>query len=259
MVAGASFLRLTDDSARIEISGTSSALPNQLRWALGRDIPTEAVDAVTIFTNTSPFPDEFIAHRLGLIPLRRVSSSGDSLAIRLPQVNKVTRVLSDHIAGGFETVHKGLVVATLPEGCELNLTAKVVTGCGKQHQRFCHVSAGTICKRSQGFDVAKEQCWCDSTPWNQKCSECTGFKPPEELASAPIVYHLSFETNGHRSPRDTIHVALMAVRQKLMKVKAHVSASDCTDAAAMHEASDETRMEGPASARHAGFDALCVS
>ena len=53
------------------------ALANSLRRAMLSEIPTVAIDLVEVITNTSVIPDEFLAHRLGLIPLN--SENADKL------------------------------------------------------------------------------------------------------------------------------------------------------------------------------------
>uniref|UniRef100_A0A7S2Y381 DNA-directed RNA polymerase RpoA/D/Rpb3-type domain-containing protein n=1 Tax=Fibrocapsa japonica TaxID=94617 RepID=A0A7S2Y381_9STRA len=61
---------LRDDCIRFELSDTDISVANALRRVMIAETPTLAIDLVTIETNTSVMQDEFLAHRLGLIPIR---------------------------------------------------------------------------------------------------------------------------------------------------------------------------------------------
>jgi DNA-directed RNA polymerase II subunit RPB3 len=54
---------------KFTLTSSSAAMANALRRILISEIPTMAIDQVHIHTNTSALHDEYIAHRLGLIPL----------------------------------------------------------------------------------------------------------------------------------------------------------------------------------------------
>ncbi|KAL9622329.1 MAG: hypothetical protein Q9160_003340 [Pyrenula sp. 1 TL-2023] len=57
------------DRVNFVLSSVDLALANSLRRILLAEIPTVSIDLVDVKANTSVLPDEFIAHRLGLIPL----------------------------------------------------------------------------------------------------------------------------------------------------------------------------------------------
>ena len=60
---------LERDSCEFVLSGTDPSVANALRRVILVEVPTIAVDLVEIENNTTALNDEFIAHRLGLIPL----------------------------------------------------------------------------------------------------------------------------------------------------------------------------------------------
>lgn len=58
-----------DDCISFELSNTDVSMANSLRRIMIAEVPTLAIDLVEFEENTSALLDEFLAHRLGLIPL----------------------------------------------------------------------------------------------------------------------------------------------------------------------------------------------
>ncbi|PHT47888.1 DNA-directed RNA polymerases II, IV and V subunit 3 [Capsicum baccatum] len=73
------------DFMKFELRDTDSSIANALHHIMIAEVPTIAVDLVEIKVNSSILNDEFISHRLGLIPLTseramsmRFSRDGDA-------------------------------------------------------------------------------------------------------------------------------------------------------------------------------------
>ncbi|KAI0743907.1 DNA-directed RNA polymerase [Daedaleopsis nitida] len=66
---------LKKNSVNFVLQNVDLSFANSFRRVMMADIPTVAIDMVEIEINTTVLPDEFIAHRLGMIPL--VSSACD--------------------------------------------------------------------------------------------------------------------------------------------------------------------------------------
>jgi DNA-directed RNA polymerase II subunit RPB3 len=63
-------LSLTSHEIKFVLSETDTSVANALRRIMIAEVPTMTIDLVEFAENTTVLNDEYIAHRLGLIPLR---------------------------------------------------------------------------------------------------------------------------------------------------------------------------------------------
>lgn len=80
------------DDLEFDIIGIHPGIANAFRRIMISDIPSMAVEKVIIANNTSVIPDEILAHRLGLVPLK-----ADARQFSFPQGDILTESNEDKI------------------------------------------------------------------------------------------------------------------------------------------------------------------
>lgn len=59
-----------EEDIKFDIVGIDASMANALRRVMISEVPTIAIEKVNMWQNTSVIPDEVLAHRMGLIPIK---------------------------------------------------------------------------------------------------------------------------------------------------------------------------------------------
>ncbi len=130
-----------EDNATFVVKGANTGLLNAFRRTLISEVPTLAIHEVYFYENNSPLWDEFIAHRLGLIPLKADYGTYDqntvvsfSLDVTGPKI-----VYSSDLVPSDPSVVPAddkIIIVKLMEGQRLRLEAKARMGTAKEHAKW---------------------------------------------------------------------------------------------------------------------------
>ncbi|MCS7102342.1 MAG: DNA-directed RNA polymerase subunit D [Candidatus Korarchaeum sp.] len=144
-------IELSEEKAFLVLEGITPSLANSIRRAIIGEVPTFAIDEVIIFENTTPFFDEYIAHRLAMIPLK---TSLD--LIRVDPSRTVVLELSKKAKELIETVYSGELKSSDPlvypaneripiikmrKGQKIRFQAVARLGKGKDHSKWSPAAA----------------------------------------------------------------------------------------------------------------------
>ncbi|NUN11864.1 DNA-directed RNA polymerase subunit D [Candidatus Micrarchaeota archaeon] len=151
---------LKEKPQRIELklTGFSQSLANALRRTIISDLPAFAIDRVDFYENNTVLFNEYLANRLGLIPL----TYDDSLA----EDTQITFTLNAESIDEHKTVYAKELVSTDPKvkvysenipvvklggNQRLRLEAVAVKGTGKKHAKFqCALSSMELLDEKKG-------------------------------------------------------------------------------------------------------------
>jgi len=117
----------------------SSSLANLVRRYAMMHVPVLAIDTVTFYDNTSAFWDEYLSHRIGLIPIKTPDKTPPDTEVVFTLDAEGPRIAysSDMASSDNEIVTvKRIPIATLGAGQRLRLEGKAVVGTAARHAKF---------------------------------------------------------------------------------------------------------------------------
>lgn len=130
-----------NNTTKILVKGIDSTLINSLRRAVMNSVPTFALEDITIYENNSALFDEYLAHRIGLIPIKsdpKKYGSNEKVKFVLEK-DGPGMVYSRDIKSTdpkIEVVEKNVPIAKLKKGQKIKLEADAVIGVGKEHAKW---------------------------------------------------------------------------------------------------------------------------
>jgi DNA-directed RNA polymerase subunit D len=144
-------LKNEPEYAELIIKNSEPGIMNALRRIILGEVPVMAVDEVIIYENTSPLPDEYLAHRMAFVPMKTDlknykkpsdccggNCSSCSVTLNIDESGPKT-VYSSSIETTdpkVKPVSGKIPVAELTEGQRLRMEAKAVLGQGENHVKW---------------------------------------------------------------------------------------------------------------------------
>ncbi|UCD20822.1 MAG: DNA-directed RNA polymerase subunit D [archaeon] len=142
-------IKSTSGKATFIVRGIDFSFANALRRSVS-EIPVLAVDTVEFYKNDSALYDEFLAHRLGLVPLKapktftlrsKCTCKGKgclkcTASFKLKAKGSKTVYTSELKGRGAEIALKEIPIVLLEKDQELELSAEAILETAKEHAKF---------------------------------------------------------------------------------------------------------------------------
>jgi len=205
------------------LHGARDAATNALRRTMLCDIPTMRLSSVAFETNTTIFPDDMIAHRLGLMPPVANGDPVDACVTFSLDRRGTCTLLSDDMCCSDAAVRlrPGLLLCRLEQDQQLALTTRCTMGDGRQHARFQACVAPRYAKMHVGSGLASE-CWFESTGPGHACKACGRSKPSAAGCAGAVVHRFAFETDSSAEPLWLLAQTLTVLERRLVELLAAV-------------------------------------
>ncbi|VVB77220.1 DNA-directed RNA polymerase subunit D [uncultured archaeon] len=125
---------------RIDVSGIGYGIANAIRRGAMGSVDCMAVDKVTFYENTSAIFDEYIAHRIGLVPITTPKDydEKDTVVFTVEAEGPVTIYSRDMKSANKEVqvANGNIPVMKLAEGQKIRADCNAVLGKGRRSTKF---------------------------------------------------------------------------------------------------------------------------
>ncbi|XP_014681126.1 PREDICTED: DNA-directed RNA polymerase II subunit RPB3-like isoform X2 [Priapulus caudatus] len=201
---------LTEESVKFYIEDTDLSVANAIRRVLIAEVPTLAIDWIQLEANSTVLHDEFIAHRVGLIPL----TCDD--AIDKMQYSRVTsRHRGDDDPNDYGEVDDILIVK-LRKGQELKFQAYAKKGFGKEHAKWSPTTG--VCFEYDPDNILRHTTYPKPEEWpkseHSEIDEETAQGEFDFQAKANKFF-FNCETSGALQPENIMLSGLAILKRKL--------------------------------------------
>ncbi|KAK1143481.1 RNA polymerase II subunit 3 [Aspergillus melleus] len=246
-----------------KLSSVDLAFANSVRRAMLAEIPTIAIDLVEVEINTSVLPDEFLAHRLGLIPLNSKNCDQDveytrdcecedrcarcSVTLSLHARCTGDEVMSVHardlvVSGERANEWVGNPVITDPQGLgplicklrsgqELKMTCIAKKGIAKEHAKWAPTAAIGF-EYDPHNNLRHVDYWYEEDPakeWpisaNAAWEHAAPPDQPFDYDAEPNNFYFDVESIGNLEPDMIIQQGITVLQRKLASVISALSGS----------------------------------
>ncbi len=129
------------DRATFTLSGARNGQANALRRSISGSVQCFAIDRITFYENTSSMFDEYIAHRVGLVPIKTPASGyneKDEILFSLEATGPATVYSKDLVSADKEVEVANEKIPLIKLGAEqkIRIEGKAVLGNGARHSKF---------------------------------------------------------------------------------------------------------------------------
>jgi DNA-directed RNA polymerase subunit D len=125
---------------RFDVSGSSYAVANAIRRHAISSVGCFAVDTVSFYENTSAMFDEYVAHRIGLVPITTPKDydEKDETVFSIDVEGPATVYSKDMKSGdkSVKVANEAIPIIKLAEGQKLRADCKAIMGMGSKSAKF---------------------------------------------------------------------------------------------------------------------------